>query len=444
MSATLRPTVLLALLALAAPAAADTLKVPGQFPTINAAILAATAGDTVIVAKGTYLEQVFVGVAGIKLVGKGAVIDGQYAGVCIDIQADDVSVAGFTLANGLMGLFAVGAGTTVIKCDVRNCASVGIALQGGGCKVAGNTVTGCGDDGINFLRTAAGETVIEKNTCTQNGEEGIAVTGDEFTLAKNRCERNALNGVFATIEGFKPTAAPVGLPVLIEKNTCLDNGNGLLLLNGTATTVTIQKNDLSGNADAGLFADSLNATVITGNRCDDNGESGILLRTGFAQVSKNSAEGNRGDGIRVEQAAPLGDGGGFGTGDSNELDGNTCRDNRGDGIAIGTGATFSAVKVNKCTGNGDDGIDVDDAAITGTTLFHNTCIDNGHEGIDNSGQATVITNNVCKNNGEGIGPDIGGAGDAGAGTVSIFAGNKFGTGGETTLARLDNYVDTGP
>ena len=46
--------VLLCLAALARPAGANTLNVPAQYPTIQAAINASVSGDTVLIADGTY------------------------------------------------------------------------------------------------------------------------------------------------------------------------------------------------------------------------------------------------------------------------------------------------------------------------------------------------------------------------------------------------------
>lgn len=83
------------------------LKVPGDHPTISAAIAAANPGDTVRVAGGTYREQVVVDKA-IKLHGAGSektIIDGENRtdlaslGQVRVVAAGDVEVSGFTITR---------------------------------------------------------------------------------------------------------------------------------------------------------------------------------------------------------------------------------------------------------------------------------------------------------------------------------------------------------
>ena len=52
-------------------AAASTLLVPSQYPTIQAAVNAASPGDTILVGPGVYFEQVSIGKS-VTIVGSGA------------------------------------------------------------------------------------------------------------------------------------------------------------------------------------------------------------------------------------------------------------------------------------------------------------------------------------------------------------------------------------
>jgi hypothetical protein len=95
------------------------LHVPQDYPTLQAAVDAATAGDTVRVKPGTYFETVRLK-SGIRLLGTGAavtVLDGGGKPVkLVDFSgATDVVVAGFTFQN-------VGTGNTCDGKDVMDCA----------------------------------------------------------------------------------------------------------------------------------------------------------------------------------------------------------------------------------------------------------------------------------------------------------------------------------
>lgn len=96
--------VLVAQRAMRAPcthAASRQLRVPSEYPTIEAAVLAAVPGDTIKVAPGTYTESVKLG-PGVCLVGSGAkhtILDaGGEARTLVDLTgAPGSAVSGFTL-----------------------------------------------------------------------------------------------------------------------------------------------------------------------------------------------------------------------------------------------------------------------------------------------------------------------------------------------------------
>lgn len=96
----------------------QTLRVPQDYPNIQAAVDAARAGDTVLVKSGTYFETVRLK-SGIRLLGSGArwtLLDGAGAPVkLVDFSgASDVVVAGFTFQN-------VGTGNLCDSHDVMYC-----------------------------------------------------------------------------------------------------------------------------------------------------------------------------------------------------------------------------------------------------------------------------------------------------------------------------------
>jgi hypothetical protein len=97
------------LLALSAPAQGrrNVLRVPAQYPTISAAISAASPGDTVRVARGVYREQVIIDIP-LRVEGAHAgqtIIDGENridlseVGQVRVVAAGDVQFSGFTIVN---------------------------------------------------------------------------------------------------------------------------------------------------------------------------------------------------------------------------------------------------------------------------------------------------------------------------------------------------------
>jgi hypothetical protein len=96
---------------------AVTIHVPGDYPTIQAAIDAAAAGDTVLAAPGTYVENVdFLGKTVTLESGQGpgsTVIDGNQNGSVVSFlnaEGPDSVLEGFTITNGTGTLFEVAPG----------------------------------------------------------------------------------------------------------------------------------------------------------------------------------------------------------------------------------------------------------------------------------------------------------------------------------------------
>jgi parallel beta-helix repeat protein len=435
-----------ALVLAAAPLRADTLKVPSQFESIQAAVDVAVAGDTVLVSKGTYSENVVVLTAGITLKGKSAIVNGGYTGDCILVQAADVAIEGFTLVNGggaplksapgdgtpTGGLHVTGTGASISKLTVSACEAYGIFLNGTG-SVEKCTVDACNGDGIRVDTDdimGQATTTISKNTVTRC-DAGITAADGPFLIEKNTCELNESSGLSVSIpalEGF-----PAIQPTTVSKNEARYNDDdGLFVDKQSGPPLVVDKNICEHN-DAGCEVSGF-VLEITGNTFDDNNFGGLFVLATGCTVSKNKVRGNGDVGIFVGSGSIFDDGS---TSDgSNVFVQDTVQDNGGDGIHI----VSSSNSVDVCTfkDNLGDGVDVDDGA-SDNALTENKITGNTHDGIDNSGQLTLIIGNTSKDNG---GADLAGAGD-GTGTVDkasadnvVGDGSDFSTTGELELATI--------
>ena len=114
---------LLACLGLAAHGSA-ALRVPADYGSIEDAMLAATSGDTVLVAPGIYHERNIALKSGVTLAGEtgdpaNVIIDGQYLGRLLHAyQQTDVVVRGLTLRNGFSG-YEKGGGFNFVSTDLE-------------------------------------------------------------------------------------------------------------------------------------------------------------------------------------------------------------------------------------------------------------------------------------------------------------------------------------
>jgi nitrous oxidase accessory protein NosD len=127
--------VLLALLLGAGVVHAETLVVPGDHATIQAAVDAAGPGDTIIVKKGVHPGPVVVqGKTDLTIKGKGkAVLDGQSTGVALTIRdCVDVTVTKITITNAGAEAVLVDGGDDVgiWKVKVLNPGTCGVLVQG--------------------------------------------------------------------------------------------------------------------------------------------------------------------------------------------------------------------------------------------------------------------------------------------------------------------------
>jgi parallel beta-helix repeat protein len=233
---------------------AATINVPADQPTIQAAINVANAGDVVLVAPGTYTENInFMGKAiTVKSSGgtKVTTIDGGHLNSVVTFNHSETLKSllhGFTIQNGAGnldggGIFITSASPTITGNLVKNNTAcnegAGIAVEFSSALVEGNTVSnnsqsGCsgGVGGAGIAVGGAGSAqivsnVIQNNTWGSGDGGGLTL----FAAGTPTLKNNIIRGNIAT--GVRPSSAGGGIWIvngsdaLIVQNLIYNNSAG--------------------------------------------------------------------------------------------------------------------------------------------------------------------------------------------------------------------------
>ena len=272
----------LAFAALTLPATAATLCAsaggsPGCYPTISAAISAASPGDVINVGPGTYKEAVVL-TKSLSLNADRATVDatGLPQGILVNGLAatglSGVHIAGFTVENAdLEGVLVLNASDVTVGNNVVM--NNNKALVNGACSKLPVFEPGEAQDcGEGIHLQAADHSIVTGNTITGNSG-GILVSDDTGTSHDNLISFNTVrDNPFAcgiTLASHVSPASMVGVVAGVYHNTVYGNRS---MHNGFST---------GGGAGFGIFASAPGtktyANVVVNNYASDNGHPGISL-----------------------------------------------------------------------------------------------------------------------------------------------------------------------
>lgn len=342
----------------------DRQQIPSaKYTTIQAAVDAAKAGDTIVVAKGTYTEQVTFAADKDNITLRAmnsqrpvivapAALAGDKGIVEVD-GADGVTVRGFTIT----GLATAGGGLTY-----------GVVIDGGSATVRDNLITKIRNNPLDGVQTGVAvavlgdvsktAAVIDGNTITDYQKGGVVVFGADAT---------------ATVSGN--TIVGAGPTDLIAQNgvQVSDGADGYVFENfisgneytgpedvsaagiyaDTADTVVVAGNKVFEN-QTGLLLVNLGSVLVTGNRVFDNSQDGVdLVGVRGGLFAGNRVEGNGVDGVYLGDTTNV------------VVTGNRVRDNGGRGLVLTDGSSGNVVLGNALRGNA--GFDAYDDTTGGRT-----------------------------------------------------------------------------
>lgn len=238
--------------AAASVASGNTIKVPTDQPTIQAGINAASNGDTVLVAPGTYTENIsFIGKAITVTSTKGSAVTtidgGRIAPVVTFTNGEGRKsvLSRFTLRNGTStaetyysggGVFVNGTSPTIANNVIQNNSACnsggGIGVSDGSPIIKNNTITG------NFQSSCVGGP----------GGGGIAVLGyGKAKIIGNKIENNSWpfdNGGGIALDG---AGTPTIMNNIISNNSSPEGGQGGGLSMVNASNALVVQNLFYGN-----------------------------------------------------------------------------------------------------------------------------------------------------------------------------------------------------
>ena len=278
------------------PAIAATIHIPFDLPTIQSGIDGASDGDLVLVAPGTYFENIdFLGKA-IELRSEGgahvSVIDGNRDGLVVRFfseETEDAVIDGFTIRNGDGDVNGGGIECYFSSPTITNCRiTENSAINGGGiyCYESSPTITNCtislnsagGDGGgMNFQISSPviANCRIFGNSAGSFGG-GIRCYSSSFTMANCSISENSslVNGGGIYCSSY---SSPLITNCKIVENISQYNGGGLFF-SGYSSSATIANCAIAGNsADIGGGIYCCNDSSLTIVNCilwDDTAPEG--------------------------------------------------------------------------------------------------------------------------------------------------------------------------
>jgi parallel beta-helix repeat protein len=269
---------------------------PGNYTTIQAAIVDANPGDTIFVYNGTYTEHILIDMS-LALIGESrdtTIIDGGGSGPILHVIANQVYITGFNVMNA-------GSSSVNGKGIHFDSASNG--------RIINNTISMNERWGLEL--EYSDNAVIDNNQFVSNGNALYASNSDNVSIANNRLV-DSYNAIIVTesngptisnnsvLDGMFNIGVGDGNDFTITGNVILSNANyGISVYRsqqGLIADNNVQNNSL------GVFLESSRDVRIADNFLSNEIEGISLWMSDNITVANNTIYGSRDHGMRLVYA----------------------------------------------------------------------------------------------------------------------------------------------
>ncbi len=271
------------------PLGADVLKVPKQFATIQAAVVASNPGDVIEVSKGVYAGAVgLFGRSNLTLRAREdhvVVVDGSFTSTPILVHdSAGIRIVGIRARNagpsGVAIRISDSEDVQVVRCRAQG-AEVGVGVEGSrGVHVRKCRVTGTAEAGVSLGPGSVG-CLVSECTITDSGTAGVRAVGEGHLVEGNTILGPDLGVQLGTTSPSTPCSRTV-----VRENEIEQVAYGITFVNAGNVRCDAIGNRISLASSYGLYVNS-EGGVVERNKVLDPGVVGIDIASDGVRIVDN-------------------------------------------------------------------------------------------------------------------------------------------------------------